>query len=434
VSYSEVVRKSLPAFTLGRLTPAIGISTVFVLMAHKSAEDLPVFSYVLAAASIISAFFSLILATIGNRAASLAQNPAAQRDVFTGGFTLALIIATITYLACFSATYFISSADGLQDLDRDAFWTLVLIYIACTPLLVLNTYLQLFLEATGQASSCAKAKTAITLFGCIALAILFSVISSDNFKYYAMSYFTVTELLTLLYLINLTKDQRYCSLKSAKKVCRYFLGTGLPIAAGLSGQKVYFYLLTERLARIDTQLVAQLSVFMTVIGLLIIPSLAFSQIHSLEVSRQVKQSAQYYRAGLSWIIGMMILSGVILYFCADYVFLAVGGSITDYTMKLYFTLLIFLTCSSLLSLTIAHLRAQGETLIPQLSINAIMLLILTPTLYSFQFNSADIETFLLLQSAAAGAGFLLLNARIYFVHRRDEKTSCALLATEQTPQ
>ena len=172
---------------------------------------------------------------------------------------------------------------------------------------------------------------------------------------------------------------------------------------------------------------------MTVIGLLIIPSLAFSQIHSLEVSRQIKKSAKFYRAGLSWIIGMMLLSGVIMYFCADYVFLAVGGSVTDYTTKLYFTLLIFLTCSSLLSLTIAHLRARGETFIPQLSINAIMLLILTPTLYSLPFNTADLETFLLLQSAAAGAGFLLLNARIYFVHRRDKKTGSALLTTEHAP-
>ena len=434
MNYSEAVRKSLLAFTVGRLTPAIGISTVFVLMAHKSADDLPVFSYVLAAATIISVFFSLILATIGNRAASLAHNLAAQREVFTGGFTLALIIAMITYLACFSATFFISRADGLQGLDKDAYWTLALIYIACTPLLVINTYLQLFLEAIGQASSCARAKTTITLLGCILLTTLVTIISDSNFKYYATSYFLGSELLTSLYLISLTKDQNYYSLNSAKKVWRFFLGTGLPIAAGLSGQKLYFYLLTERLARIDTQLVAQLSVFMTVVGLLIIPSLALSQIHSLEVSRQVKYSSQFYRAGLSWIIGMMILSGTLLYFFASYIFLAVGGSIFDYTMKLYFTLLMFLTCSSLLSLAISHLRARGETFLPQLSTNAIMLLILTPILYGFHYNTADLETFLLLQSAAAGAGFLLLNMRILFVHRRDKKMASVLLAMEQATE
>ncbi|VVO16745.1 hypothetical protein [Pseudomonas fluorescens] len=428
MNYSQAVKKSLPAFIMARLTPTIGISIVFLLMAHKSAEDLPVFSYVLAAASVISAFCSIILAMIGNRAASLAHSPSAQRDLFTGGFTLALFIAALTSLACLSATYFILRTNGLQHLDREVFWTLSLIYIASTPLLVINNFLQLFLEATGKASSCANAKIVITTLCCTSLAVLFAIISSDEFKYYAMSYFLSAEFLTLLLLTKLTNGERYCSFILAKKTSCYFLRTGIPIAAGLSGQKIYFYLLTERLARIDAQLVAQLSIFMTVIGILIIPSLAISQIHSLQVSRQVKQSAQCYRAGLTWVISIMVLSGVILYFCGEYAFLAIGGSVTDYSMKLYYTLVICLTSSSLLSLAFAHLRARSEIFIPQLLINTIMLAVLTPALYNLNLNTPDMETFLLLQSAATFAGFLLLCARIFFVHRSDEKSASVLLA------
>ncbi|WP_458717650.1 hypothetical protein [Pseudomonas gregormendelii] len=63
-----------------------------------------------------------------------------------------------------------------------------------------------------------------------------------------------------------------------------------------------------------------------------------------------------------------------------------------------------------------------------------MLLILTPILYGFHYNTADLETFLLLQSAAAGTGFLLLNMRILFVHRRDKKLASVLLAMEQATE
>jgi O-antigen/teichoic acid export membrane protein len=417
LSYNQNL-KSLPAFVLGRLMPTLGVSAVFLLMAHKSPSDLAVFAYVLAAASVISAFFSLVLATIGNKAAGLTHNSSAQHDLFKGGFTIAGCLAMVTVVACLIATYLIGQATGVQQIDHSAYWALALIYISSTPVLVINSFLQLFLEATGRAAGHSKTRTLITMCCAGSLAMLLTVVDSDNFKYWAMSYFFISELLTLIFLIRLSDSQHYVSWKHAQEHATYFIRTGVPIAAGMSGQKLYFYLLTERLVRLDAHLVAELSVFMTVVGLLIIPSNAFAQVHSLQVSRQIECSKQYFRAGLFWLFGGSMLISLIIYLIGDYVFLLLGGSVVDYSPQLALTLIMFLVSSSLLSLAFGHLRALNETFVPQLLINVIMLALLIPAIYAIEFNAPDLEDFLMLQSAAAFFGFLILAVRIMVVHKR----------------
>lgn len=398
--------------------PTLGISAVFLLMVHKSPSDLAVFSYVLAAASLISAFFPLVLATVGNKAAGLTHSSSAQHELFKGGFTIAVCLALLTLGACLLATYLISKANGMQQINKDSYWALALIYISSTPVLVINNFLQFFLEATGKASRYSKTRTLITTCCAGSLAMLLVVVNSDDFKYWAMSYFFISELLTLIFLIRLSGNQRYFSWTHAKEHATYFIRTGVPIAAGMSGQKLYFYLLTERLVRLNAHLVAELSVFMTVVGLLIIPSVALAQIHSLQVSRQIACSKQYFRAGLLWFLGGSLLMSMIIYLIGDYMFLFLGGSVVDYSPRLALTLIMFLVSSSLLSFAFGHLRALNETFFPQLLINVIMLALLIPAIYAIEFNAPDLEAFLMLQSAAAFFGFLILAVRIMVVHSR----------------
>lgn len=418
LSYSKIIKKSLSAFTLGRFLPTLGISAVFLFMAHKSPDYLAVFAYVLAVASVISGFFSMILAMTGNKTASLADDPEAQSALFTGGLTLAICVGGIGGLSCLLTAYLISATDGIQQMEEQVYWMLSLIYITSTPLLVINGFLQFFLEATGKASGCAKTRTSITILCSAFLALLMGTTSINDFKYWAMSYFFISELLALIFLIRLSGNQRYLSWTHAKGHATYFIRTGVPIAAGMSGQKLYFYLLTERLVRLNAHLVAELSVFMTVVGLLIIPSVALAQIHSLQVSRQITCSKQYFYAGLLWLLGGLLLMSLVIYLIGDYLFLLVGGSVVDYSPRLALTLIMFLLSSSLLSFAFGHLRALNETFFPQLLINVIMLALLIPTLYAIEFKAPDLEDFLMLQSAATLVGFLILTVRIMVVHRR----------------
>lgn len=418
MNYGQTLRHSLPAFILGRVTPTLGISAVFLLMAHKNPDDLAVFAYVLAVASVISGFFSMILAMTGNKTTSLSGSPSAQRAVFTGGLTLALCLGALVCLVCLLATYLIIRTDGIQHMDRQVFWTLSIVYIASTPLLVVNGFLQLFLEATGKASGYANARTSITVLCSGLLAVLLGVASTDDFKYWAMSYFFISELFTLIFLIRLSGNRHYFSWTHAKQHASYFIRTGIPIAAGMSGQKLYFYLLTERLVRLDAHLVAELSVFMTVVGLLIIPAVALAQIHSLQVSRQIESSKEYFRAGLFWLFRGSMLMSLVIYLIGEHMFPFIGGSVVDYRPRLALTLIMFLVSSSLLSLAFGHLRALNETFAPQLLINVIMLALLIPAIYAIEFNAPDLEDFLMLQSAAAFFGFLILAVRIMVVHKR----------------
>lgn len=418
LNYNNTLKKSLPALVRGRLIPTLGISAVFLLMANKSAEDLALFAYVLAVTNVISVPLSLILTTVGNRAAALSHNENAQRDLFTGAFTLALPIAALATSGCLSAVYFVSETAGIGHFNSKAFWTLSLIYTASAPLLVINTFLYLFLEATGKAHRCADGRVLITLLCGGTLALSAIVTDNIDFKYCAMSYFFATEILTLFFLITLSRGRRFYCWSLAKKTSGYFARSGIPVAAGLCGQKIYFYLLTERLIKIDASLVAQLSIFMTLFGLLIIPAQALSQLHSLQVSQDINRSRRYYRTGLIWITLIMASSAVILYVAAEDIFLAIGGPIINYNHRLYFGLMLFLVSNALLTLTLAHLRAWNETFIPQLLINSIMLAVLTPVLYAFDFPQPELATFLMLQSVAVVAGFLLLSGRIFFLHRR----------------
>jgi hypothetical protein len=418
LTYSQTLKKSLPAFILGRMVPTLGVSAVFVLMAHKSPHDLAVFAYVLAVASVISGFFALALATAGNKVASLTSSDAAQREIFSGGVTLAVCLGALSCVASLLVTFILTNTASIGQLDKQVFWRLSLLYMSSMPLLVLNSFLQLFLEATGKASSYANARTCITALCSGLLALLFVVAGTEAFKYWAMSYFLISELLTFTFLIRLCGDQRYFSWAHAKETSAYFIRTGVPIAAGMSGQKLYFYLLTERLARIDAHLVAELSVFMTVVGLLIIPSLAFAQIHGLQVSRRPEYSKAYFRAGLIWLVGGSLLISAALCFAGEFVFSFAGGAVIDYSDRLILTLIIFLASNSLLALAFGQLRALGDTFVPQLLINLIMLALLTPAFYIIKFSAADLTDFLLFQSAAAFAGFLMLNVRIRALHRR----------------
>jgi hypothetical protein len=418
ISYNQTIKKSLPAFTFSRLLPTLGISNVFLFMAHKSPDDLAVFAYVLAIASVISGFFSMILAMAGNKTASAAGSSSAQSAVFTGGLTFAVCLGPLVGLACLLATYSISKTGGSQQMDIQVYWTLSLIYIASTPLLVINGFLQFFLEAAGKASGYASVRASITLVCIVFISVLFGVIHRDAFKYCAMSYFFISELLTLICLIRLSGNRHYFSWTHAKQHASYFIRTGVPIAAGMSGQKLYFYLLTERLVRIDAHLVAELSVFMTVVGLLIIPAVALAQIHSLQVSRQIESSKEYFRAGFFWIFGGSMLMSLVIYLAGEHIFPFIGGSVVDYSPRLALTLIMFLVSSSLLSLAFAHLRALNETFAPQLLMNIIMLALLIPAIYAIEFDAPDLEDFLMLQSAAAFFGFLILTVRIMVVHRR----------------
>ena len=420
MTYHAFMRASLPAFTLSRIVPWFGVSLALSLIAHRSPGDLAVFSYVLALFSVVSALLPMLLATSGNVTSSLSHNETARGDFFTAGFTIALFIAVISGLLCLGVFLCALNLSSMRNIDMQAFKILSLIYIPAVPLLSLNLFLQLFHEASGKSSGCSRIKTFVTLVGTLGLLIMYECSTSKLFTYGAMAYFFITELAVLICLLKLSRPYKHFSFREAKNTASSLLTQGLPIAIGLGGQKLYFYLTIERLATADTALVAQFSLFMSIVGIVTIPAMALSQIHSLHTSQHATASAENYRLGLSWLVALIVGISFLLSFAGRAFFTFISGAVINYTPGFYSAAVFFFTTSACLGLALAHLRARNDTSAPQLIINMLMLGGVIPLVYGISWQDQNVTTLIYLQSAAMLMAFLILHRRVLKIHRDDK--------------
>ncbi len=194
---------------------------------------------------------------------------------------------------------------------------------------------------------------------------------------------------------------------------------GFPIAFGLAGQKLYFYLLNEKLASTMAIWVAQLSVYMSVIGLFMIPVVAYCQAHSLYISRYAGRRWEFYVKGQ---LGLWMLVGVLL--CAlsltgHSIFFGLGGEIVTFDRGAFISASCLLVSGSVLSLSTSHLRVMRDVLVPQFIMNSVMLSVLIPIIFFVSVGARDIHFYLRLQSAGLLAGFLFLQLRIRSMHARE---------------
>ena len=422
MTYHAFMRASLPAFIISRIIPWLGVSLALSLIAHRSPSDLAVFSYVLALFSVVSGLLPMLLATSGNVTASLSGNEAARCDFFTAGFTIALFIAVISGLLCLGVFLCALNLSSMRNIDMQSFKVLSLIYIPAVPLLSLNLFLQLFHEASGKSSHCSRIKAFVTLVGTLGLLIMYEYSTSELFTYGAMAYFLITELVVLICLLKLSRPYKHFSLREAKNTARSLLTQGLPIAIGLGGQKLYFYLTIEHLATADTALVAQFSLFMSIVGIVTLPAMALSQIHSLHTSQHTRASAENYRLGLSWLAGLVSGISFLLFFAGRGLFTFISGAVIDYSPGFYTAAVFFLATSACLGLALAHLRARDDTSVPQLIINMLMLGGVIPLVYGISWQDQHVTTLIYLQASATLIGFLILHLRVLKIHLDDKKT------------
>ncbi|NBA94047.1 hypothetical protein [Pseudomonas sp. R5(2019)] len=410
-SYPDAMLRSMPAFMLSRAIPFLGIFLTFSTVAHRSPGDLAEFSYTLAIFAVITAITSMSLGATGNLAA---ERGASMNALFSSGLALCAAMTLLAVLLCVGVLVTSPHLPGLQKLSGSNFTALSLIYIACIPFLILNTFLHLFHESSGRPAICSKIRTICTLAGCGYLAATAHFARPEQFALLAMGYFLTSEGLATLCLVLLSRS-RNLSFKPVfcKKTTAHMLSLGVPIALGLAGQKVYFYLLNERLAVLGEGLVAQLAVFMIVIGVLMNPFLSLSQVHSLYVSKQPEQKNAAYLSGLIGVTTVLgVLAGLLWWF-DEAIFRLAGASVFDSDDGLYAVLMFFIGTCALQGLTLAHLRAMKQTLVPQVMVNLIMLLGLLPVIYHFSPESPRLTDFLYFQGSATLMGVVVLQVWVF---------------------
>ena len=418
--YEEHMRRSLCSLTVSRITPYCGIAFLLALVAHKQASDLACISYVLAIYSVLVVMASMPLAATGNLIAEHIDSLQETKHLFRGGFSVSIIMAVVALcISCvmLSLTAYLPGAR----MDINKVQVLACIYIGAIPLLVINTFLHFFHEASGAARLCSLIKAGVTVCGCTYLCVALYVVKGGYFIYWAMGYFLLSETLLLIALLRLSKVRQFgFSPRYCVKTVRNVIALGVPIALGLSGQKLYFYLLSEKLATLMSLLVAQLSIYMSVLGLIMIPVIAYCQGHSLYISRHAERCAVSYLKGQA---GLLIVMGALiggLWATGHAVFFWLGGEVVVFDREAFLsTCFLFLTGSTL-TLSTAHLRGLRDTLAPQLMMNMVMLSVLVPIIYFVNAGSTDIHFYLRLQSAGLLTGFIVVQLRIWHMHLKPQ--------------
>ena len=397
MGYEVFMRRTFFPFTTSRLMPYCGITFLLALVAHNRASDLELIAYVLAIYSVLSVTASMMLAATGNLVAEYLDNTQEKALLFRGGFSIVLLLALVSLGVGLLMVSLMAYLPGAL-IDVDKIQWLAVIYVAAIPLLVINNFLQFYHEACGEARACSKIKAGSTVLSLFYLAVTYYAAGGESFIDWAMGYFFCGELLLLLGLLKLSCRRhlsfcpRYCA-----RTARNILTLGLPIALGLAGQKLYFYLLNEKLAMVLPALLAQLSVCMSGLGLLMIPIIAYCQAHSLYVSSYRQNRSILYLKGLLGVCGLVVLLLSLLSVTGKFLFYWLGSNIIPFDGMTFITLACLLGSGSVLSLSTSHLRGLRDTLAPQMMMNIIMLSILIPIIYFVRVKEPDVHFFYAIQ-------------------------------------
>ncbi|WP_300730242.1 hypothetical protein [Pseudomonas sp.] len=391
----------------------------YTLTGHNRPSDLAFIAYVLAIYSVLAVMVSMSLAATGNLVAEHANSPHEKMSLFRGGLSVAVIMASIALLVSLGLVMLMDCFPGAQmGVGKVKF--LAVIYVGAIPLLVVNTFLHFFHEASGDARACSMIKAGATALSLFYLVVVFFVVDVEHFIFWAAGYFLFGETVLLVCLVRLSWARELeFSPMHCRRTVRNVVMLGFPIAFGLAGQKLYFYLLNEKLASTMAIWVAQLSVYMSVIGLFMIPVVAYCQAHSLYISRYAGRRWEFYVKGQ---LGLWMLVGVLL--CAlsltgHSIFFGLGGEIVTFDRGAFISASCLLVSGSVLSLSTSHLRVMRDVLVPQFIMNSVMLSVLIPIIFFVSVGARDIHFYLRLQSAGLLAGFLFLQLRIRSMHARE---------------
>lgn len=421
MDYHQNLRKNLAAFIASRLIPYLGITFVLVLQAHESFSDLSLLAYVLATYAVPVSLLSMLLAVVGNLVALNGDDFAKHQRLFRSGLAVGSVLAVCVLLICLSIHFLWINRINLHTVDPIKLGHISQIYIFSTPFLLINMFLFFFNEAYSRASSSALIKLSATAGALLLSLIAFWLSRRTPFVYFAATFFVLLEITTLVLYGRLSKNRGF-RLRPlfSPAIFKDILAMGIPVAFGLGIQKFYFLLFTDRLIRMDSEMVSILSVSMSIIGLLVIPVAAFSQLHSLYIGSDTRSLLAYNRTGSTYLSGLMAgLAGLFLLFSDNfYQFFASDHRLIPAELPLAVAGLFLAT--ALINFSMGQLRALKDTLVPQAIIGAVLLLGLYPLIVSTFFDGASLSAFLYAEASALVVCYCLLQHRTYRLGRRQK--------------
>lgn len=409
--YFKNIRSRIIPFITSRVVPFAGFTLITVMIARLNYPELGTFTYLTAMFSLPVVLMSMPLAMVGNFSAASKKTGESGSEIFLSGLPLAVILSVSGgFIAAFMLFYLVNTVDPNVDLAGR-------IYCFCVPFLIINTYLFYYIESYISNKIMAKVKIASTFISAVAILSL-SVFVDEIVTWHVFSVFLLIEIILFCLYVWVTVSHSDANLRQGiglkiTEASKKLIVIGLPVALGLTGQKAVYFLITQRINDINSSLVADLSVMMSISGILSLPFAAFAQIHSLFVSENdFKFHYQIYKQGV--VCGCIAIFSILILGVGCYYFLLeLYNAAPDlYSINYFVSISALFVASSLMLLSMSHLRALHDTLYPQSIAVLILLAGFIPVIWLHTFKSNALYKVIYIQAAFTMIIFVALSFRI----------------------
>lgn len=363
---------------------------------------------------------SMPLAMIGNISVEEKNNGKSGYDIFLSGLPIAILMSLLGFISA------LIMKDNIISKENESVITASKIYIFCVPLLIANTYLFYFIEGFVNNIAMAKVKL-ITTFTSSFVIISISFYVKKLLTWHVFSVFLLIEIIILMLythvLYNYFKGKyKRHKIKSMKFISSKILRIGLPVALGLAGQKLVYFLITQRLTNFNIDLVSDLSIIMSIIGIISLPFGAFSQIHSLFVSESDKREhKKFFISGVKLSFLFIILMIFITWLIYPYLIRLYGANPQLIDNSYFIGLSFLFATSSLMLLCMSHLRALQDTFYSQATAVIILLLGFIPAIWLYKLHNGELYKIIYTQSMFTTLIILILTFRILYFKQENKK-------------
>ncbi|GKW25097.1 hypothetical protein PEC311524_26910 [Pectobacterium carotovorum subsp. carotovorum] len=418
--YNKNVKLKLVPFITSRLAPFVSFTLIIILISKLNYPELGKFSYLTAMYSLPVVLMSMPLAMIGNISVEEKKNGKSGFDIFLSGLPIAISMSLLGFLSA------IIMKENIINKENASVLIASRVYIFCVPLLIANTYLFYFIEGFVSNIAMARIKLITTLISSFSI-ISISFYVQKLLTWHVFSVFLFIEIIIfILYIYVLyenfdIKNIKY-KIKDIKFISSKILRIGLPVALGLAGQKAVYFLITQRLTNFNIDLISDLSIMMSIIGIISLPFGAFSQIHSLFVSEnEQKEHKKFFINGVKLAVPFIILMILITWLTYPYLIRCYGAN-PQLLGNAYFISLCFLfATSSFMLLCMSHLRALQDTFYSQATAVIILLLGFIPVVWLYRFQNGELYKIIYIQSMFTALIILILIYRIVYFTERKQK-------------
>lgn len=364
--YFSFYLENIFKFTANRFFPYISMGLIGILIANKNMEEFAFFSYVASAFIFPSTIATFMFMAIGNLD-SKNKNRGAD-EVFISSLVMAFIAAGLVGFACLLIIFSSKEELNVLPLSYNAV-SFEYTYLSYIIIYIFNSFFNCFFEShikDGTSSIARLLNFTPLMFSSL---YVFFKLPSENSSLIMVQLMLGCSAVELVYYCYKSRKIVVRGAKFQPLLFKQLFILGAPTGIGLALQRFAFFIVNKKLFLLNKDLVSIFSIAISIVSLMAIPVSAFTQIHSIYVTRKSKIGLSLDAFGL--LVMSMFLPLIVFLGFGKSVLLLFGIShkmLADHPYLIESVTSIFLV-TGLLMLVSSHIRALGNTLVPQLVIN-----------------------------------------------------------------